>query len=185
MKLRASKGPPPSPDSALCPRRPEKRLHREGLLTSHPSEQTYFRKDFYLGPVQDDHIPFLHKGQWRFQTEGFRCKATCFSIFQKRILLFFLVLLSPLRPPRCPGAAPHQHPLPKVLAHAGRHGGEHAPPHRAEPDQDPGRVCGRVPGPVKPRQQLCGRWPTSPFYQRLRTGDLFDFYTESHVLISV
>lgn len=40
----------------------EKRLHRQGLLTSHPSEQTYFRKDFYLGPVQDDHIPFLHKG---------------------------------------------------------------------------------------------------------------------------
>ncbi|XP_056905592.1 glutaminyl-peptide cyclotransferase-like a isoform X2 [Takifugu flavidus] len=40
----------------------EKRLHRQGLFTSHPSEQTYFRKDFYLGPVQDDHIPFLHKG---------------------------------------------------------------------------------------------------------------------------
>uniref|UniRef100_H3CQM4 Glutaminyl-peptide cyclotransferase n=1 Tax=Tetraodon nigroviridis TaxID=99883 RepID=H3CQM4_TETNG len=40
----------------------EKRLHRQGLLTSHPSEQTYFRKDFYLGPVQDDHVPFLHKG---------------------------------------------------------------------------------------------------------------------------
>uniref|UniRef100_A0A4W6CN14 Glutaminyl-peptide cyclotransferase n=1 Tax=Lates calcarifer TaxID=8187 RepID=A0A4W6CN14_LATCA len=39
-----------------------KRLHRQGLLTSHPSEQTYFRKDVYLGPVQDDHIPFLHKG---------------------------------------------------------------------------------------------------------------------------
>ncbi|XP_034025108.1 glutaminyl-peptide cyclotransferase-like a [Thalassophryne amazonica] len=40
----------------------EKRLHRLGLLASHPSEQTYFRKDVYLGPVQDDHIPFLHKG---------------------------------------------------------------------------------------------------------------------------
>lgn len=40
----------------------EKRLHRQGLLMSHPSEQTYFRKDVYLGPVQDDHIPFLHKG---------------------------------------------------------------------------------------------------------------------------
>lgn len=40
----------------------EKRLHRQGLLTSHPSEQAYFRKDVYLGPVQDDHIPFLHKG---------------------------------------------------------------------------------------------------------------------------
>ncbi|XP_054901574.1 glutaminyl-peptide cyclotransferase-like a [Poeciliopsis prolifica] len=40
----------------------EKRLHRQGLLVSHPSEQTYFRKDVYLGPVQDDHIPFLHKG---------------------------------------------------------------------------------------------------------------------------
>ncbi|XP_017280211.1 glutaminyl-peptide cyclotransferase-like a [Kryptolebias marmoratus] len=40
----------------------EKRLHRQGLLTSHPSEQTYFRKDVYLGPVQDDHAPFLHKG---------------------------------------------------------------------------------------------------------------------------
>ncbi|XP_038162325.1 glutaminyl-peptide cyclotransferase-like a [Cyprinodon tularosa] len=40
----------------------EKRLHRLGLLVSHPSEQTYFRKDVYLGPVQDDHIPFLHRG---------------------------------------------------------------------------------------------------------------------------
>lgn len=40
----------------------EKRLHRQGLLTSHPSEQKYFRKDVYLGPVQDDHIPFLHRG---------------------------------------------------------------------------------------------------------------------------
>lgn len=40
----------------------EKKLHRQGLLTSHPSEQAYFRKDVYLGPVQDDHIPFLHKG---------------------------------------------------------------------------------------------------------------------------
>uniref|UniRef100_A0A1A8IML7 Glutaminyl-peptide cyclotransferase n=1 Tax=Nothobranchius kuhntae TaxID=321403 RepID=A0A1A8IML7_NOTKU len=40
----------------------EKRLHRQGLLSSHPSEQAYFRKDVYLGPVQDDHIPFLHKG---------------------------------------------------------------------------------------------------------------------------
>ncbi|XP_075892271.1 glutaminyl-peptide cyclotransferase-like a [Nelusetta ayraudi] len=40
----------------------EKRLHRQGLLASHPSEQVYFRKDVYLGPVQDDHIPFLHRG---------------------------------------------------------------------------------------------------------------------------
>ncbi|XP_017563530.1 glutaminyl-peptide cyclotransferase-like a [Pygocentrus nattereri] len=40
----------------------ESRLHRQGLLSSHPSEQSYFRKDFYLGPVQDDHIPFLHRG---------------------------------------------------------------------------------------------------------------------------
>lgn len=40
----------------------EKRLHKLGLLSSHPSEQSYFRKDFYLGPVQDDHIPFLQRG---------------------------------------------------------------------------------------------------------------------------
>ncbi|KAG1944678.1 glutaminyl-peptide cyclotransferase-like [Pimephales promelas] len=41
----------------------EKRLHKQGLLTSHPSEQSYFRKDFYLGPVQDDHVPFLNRGK--------------------------------------------------------------------------------------------------------------------------
>lgn len=46
----------------LCLICSEKRLHRLGLLESHPSEQTYFRKDIYLGPVQDDHIPFLHRG---------------------------------------------------------------------------------------------------------------------------
>ncbi|KAJ8385041.1 hypothetical protein AAFF_G00195710 [Aldrovandia affinis] len=40
----------------------EKRLHKLGLLSSHPSEQSYFRKDIYLGPVQDDHIPFLQRG---------------------------------------------------------------------------------------------------------------------------
>ncbi|KAI1893231.1 hypothetical protein AGOR_G00121570 [Albula goreensis] len=40
----------------------EKRLHKLGLLASHPSEQSYFRKDVYLGPVQDDHMPFLQRG---------------------------------------------------------------------------------------------------------------------------
>ncbi|XP_061682403.1 glutaminyl-peptide cyclotransferase-like a [Syngnathoides biaculeatus] len=40
----------------------EKRLHRQGLLTSHPSEQTYFRKDLSFGTVEDDHIPFLRRG---------------------------------------------------------------------------------------------------------------------------
>lgn len=57
---------PRPPHATLCS--PEKRLHRQGLLTSHPSEQTYFRKDFYLGPVQDDHIPFLHRGQCGVRT---------------------------------------------------------------------------------------------------------------------
>lgn len=49
-----------------CLRCSEKRLHRQGLLASHPSEQAYFRKDVYLGPVQDDHIPFLHRGESDF-----------------------------------------------------------------------------------------------------------------------
>ncbi|XP_061639248.1 glutaminyl-peptide cyclotransferase-like a [Phyllopteryx taeniolatus] len=40
----------------------EKRLHHQGLLTSHPSEQTYFRKDVNFGLVEDDHIPFLRRG---------------------------------------------------------------------------------------------------------------------------
>ncbi|XP_030622041.1 glutaminyl-peptide cyclotransferase-like a [Chanos chanos] len=40
----------------------EKSLHKQGLLSSHPSGQSYFRKDIYFGPVQDDHIPFLHRG---------------------------------------------------------------------------------------------------------------------------
>lgn len=40
----------------------ERRLHRQGLLSSHRSEQNYFRKDVYLGPVQDDHVPFLLRG---------------------------------------------------------------------------------------------------------------------------
>ncbi|KAI5629663.1 glutaminyl-peptide cyclotransferase [Silurus asotus] len=40
----------------------EKRLHRQGLLTSHHSNQNYFRKDVYLLPVQDDHVPFLLRG---------------------------------------------------------------------------------------------------------------------------
>ncbi|XP_006627681.1 glutaminyl-peptide cyclotransferase isoform X1 [Lepisosteus oculatus] len=40
----------------------EKRLHKLGLLASHPLEQSYFRKDVYLGPVEDDHVPFLRRG---------------------------------------------------------------------------------------------------------------------------
>lgn len=40
----------------------EKRLHKLGQLSSHPSEQSYFRKDLYLGPVEDDHVPFLKRG---------------------------------------------------------------------------------------------------------------------------
>ncbi|XP_056302625.1 glutaminyl-peptide cyclotransferase [Danio aesculapii] len=40
----------------------EKRLHTLGLLTSHPKEQRYFMKDMNMGPVEDDHLPFLQRG---------------------------------------------------------------------------------------------------------------------------
>ncbi|XP_028976612.1 glutaminyl-peptide cyclotransferase-like protein isoform X2 [Esox lucius] len=40
----------------------ERRLHKLGLLSSHPREVTYFRKDITLGPVEDDHVPFLQQG---------------------------------------------------------------------------------------------------------------------------
>ncbi|KAK3521123.1 hypothetical protein QTP86_021295 [Hemibagrus guttatus] len=40
----------------------EKRLHNLGLLSSHPTEQTYFRKDITVGPVDDDHKPFFQQG---------------------------------------------------------------------------------------------------------------------------
>ncbi|XP_074978494.1 glutaminyl-peptide cyclotransferase-like protein isoform X2 [Caretta caretta] len=40
----------------------EKRLHRLGLLQSHPQEQTYFQREPAYGPVEDDHVPFLRKG---------------------------------------------------------------------------------------------------------------------------
>ncbi|GAA6094450.1 glutaminyl-peptide cyclotransferase isoform X1 [Tachysurus ichikawai] len=40
----------------------EKRLHNLGLLSSHPTEQAYFRKDITVGPVDDDHKPFLQQG---------------------------------------------------------------------------------------------------------------------------
>ncbi|CAM5130600.1 unnamed protein product [Natator depressus] len=40
----------------------EKRLHRLGLLQSHPREQTYFQREPVYGPVEEDHVPFLHKG---------------------------------------------------------------------------------------------------------------------------
>ncbi|XP_057694527.1 glutaminyl-peptide cyclotransferase-like a [Corythoichthys intestinalis] len=40
----------------------EKRLHRQGLLKSHPSEHSYFRKDRSFGRVEDDHVPFLRRG---------------------------------------------------------------------------------------------------------------------------
>ncbi|CAM5122833.1 unnamed protein product [Natator depressus] len=40
----------------------EKRLHRVGLLQSHPREQTYFQREPAYGPVEEDHVPFLRKG---------------------------------------------------------------------------------------------------------------------------
>lgn len=41
----------------------ESRLHKLGLLSSHPNEQSYFRKDVPMGPVEDDHVPFLERGE--------------------------------------------------------------------------------------------------------------------------
>ncbi|XP_067412631.1 glutaminyl-peptide cyclotransferase-like protein [Emydura macquarii macquarii] len=40
----------------------EKRLHKLGLLQSHPREQLYFQREPAYGPVEDDHVPFLRKG---------------------------------------------------------------------------------------------------------------------------
>ncbi|CAM4319077.1 unnamed protein product [Lepidochelys olivacea] len=40
----------------------EKRLHRLGLLQSHPWEQTYFQREPVYGPVEEDDVPFLRKG---------------------------------------------------------------------------------------------------------------------------
>lgn len=40
----------------------EGRLHRLGLLDSHPREYMYFQKDPIYGPIDDDHVPFLRRG---------------------------------------------------------------------------------------------------------------------------
>nr|XP_056703557.1 glutaminyl-peptide cyclotransferase-like protein [Euleptes europaea] len=40
----------------------ERRLHRLGLLASHPQEQLYFSRHPIYGPAQDDHVPFLQRG---------------------------------------------------------------------------------------------------------------------------
>lgn len=72
----------------LCLICSEKRLHRLGLLESHPSEQTYFRKDIYLGPVQDDHIPFLQRGNLRPDTE--KCTTASLSDNQACQMEYFL-----------------------------------------------------------------------------------------------
>ncbi|XP_012687802.2 glutaminyl-peptide cyclotransferase [Clupea harengus] len=40
----------------------ETRLHKLGLLSSHPNELSYFRKDVNMGRVEDDHMPFLDRG---------------------------------------------------------------------------------------------------------------------------
>ncbi|XP_044524509.1 glutaminyl-peptide cyclotransferase-like protein [Gracilinanus agilis] len=40
----------------------EKRLHRLGLLASHPRELMYFQQGPPLGAVDDDHVPFLRRG---------------------------------------------------------------------------------------------------------------------------
>nr|XP_003230733.2 PREDICTED: glutaminyl-peptide cyclotransferase-like protein [Anolis carolinensis] len=40
----------------------EKRLHRLGLLESHPQEQLYFQPEPFYHLIEDDHVPFLQKG---------------------------------------------------------------------------------------------------------------------------
>ncbi|XP_058136435.1 glutaminyl-peptide cyclotransferase-like protein isoform X4 [Dasypus novemcinctus] len=41
---------------------PEKRLHRLNLLQAHPQEVMYFQPGEPPGSVEDDHLPFLHRG---------------------------------------------------------------------------------------------------------------------------
>ncbi|XP_060779375.1 glutaminyl-peptide cyclotransferase-like a isoform X2 [Neoarius graeffei] len=55
----------------------ERRLHRQGLLSSHHSEQSYFRKDVYLGPVQDDHIPFLLRDEFQYDLSSLHQTVSC------------------------------------------------------------------------------------------------------------
>lgn len=40
----------------------ERRLHTLGQLEDHPNEVQYFWPGMPVGPVQDDHMPFLSKG---------------------------------------------------------------------------------------------------------------------------
>ncbi|KAM4697015.1 glutaminyl-peptide cyclotransferase-like protein [Rhinophrynus dorsalis] len=40
----------------------ERQLHSHGLLKAHPSENSYFQRDVYYGPVEDDHVPFVRRG---------------------------------------------------------------------------------------------------------------------------
>lgn len=40
----------------------ERRLHALGQLKDHPNEVQYFWPGMYVGPVQDDHVPFLSRG---------------------------------------------------------------------------------------------------------------------------
>lgn len=40
----------------------ERRLHTLGQLEDHPDEVQYFWPGMPVGPVQDDHMPFLRRG---------------------------------------------------------------------------------------------------------------------------
>ncbi|KAG8546131.1 hypothetical protein GDO81_019723 [Engystomops pustulosus] len=40
----------------------EQRLHSLGLLDAHHMDRPYFRPNLYFGAVEDDHVPFLHRG---------------------------------------------------------------------------------------------------------------------------
>lgn len=50
------------PVSPLCPRPAEKRLRSLGLLHASPKDQPFFRLSPPPGPVEDDHVPFLQRG---------------------------------------------------------------------------------------------------------------------------
>lgn len=84
----------------------ERRLHSMNQLVDHPPGIQYFWPDRPIGPIQDDHIPFLNKGTTPTHTEVTSAPAVYCAA------LIILCLSG-----RCAHPPPYPFPLPVCMAH--------------------------------------------------------------------
>ena len=103
----------------FCPLCSERRLHTMGQLVDHPNEIQYFWPNLPVGPVQDDHMPFLNRGAHTctHTQRHTHTKYTYIQTWIHRHPVLILKIFVFLFPFRCACPPPYPQPIPFSLAH--------------------------------------------------------------------